>query len=166
MSPYEIVAILALTAWAVYRQTVVSAVSFSYARFKMAGIYAAVGLLVGGSDTPSGWVGWAMIVTGLALSFLVGWIRGRLTRMWVADGTVWRQGTALTVGLFLGLIAAKFALGTLAYVWQIDDGAGFGEVLVMIAVMIAVQAEIIHRRALPLRPSTTGSTEQTTSTAR
>lgn len=165
MSPYEIAAILALTAWAVYRQTVVSPVRFSYARFKMAGIYAAAGLLVGGFDTPSGWAGWSMILIGLALSVVVGWIRGRLTRMWVAESTVWRQGTALTVGLFLGLIAAKFALGTLAYVAQIDDGAGFGEVLVMIAVMIAVQAEIIHRRALPLRPSVIGSTDQVTPTA-
>jgi hypothetical protein len=71
----------------------------------------------------------------------------------VADTKVWRQGNAVTVGLFLGLVATKFALGTLAYFWHIDDGAGFGEVLLMIAIMIAVQAQIIHRRALALQPT-------------
>lgn len=155
MSPLEIVAILALTGWAVYKQTVVSEVTTTAARFTMAGIYAVVGLAIGGFDTPSGWAGWAMIVTGLALSFVIGLVRGRYTRMWTADGRIWRQGTALTVGLFLGLIATKFALGTLAYLLHIDDGAGFGEVLLMIAIMIAVQAEIIRRRALALPTPTT-----------
>lgn len=153
MSPVEVVAILALTAWAVYRQTVVSEVTFSGARFTMAGIYAAVGLAVGGFDTPSGVAGWTMIIVGLALSFVVGLVRGRCTRLWVEQDRVWRRGTALTVGLFLGLIAAKFALGTVAALWHIDDGAGFGEVLIMIAIMIAVQAELIARRARPLRPA-------------
>ena len=152
MTPLEIAAILALTAWAVYRQTVVAEITLSPARFRMAAVYAVVGLLVGGFDLPHGWAGWAMIATGLALSVVVGLVRGRYTRIWAADGRLWRQGTALTVGLFLGLIAAKFALGTLAFVWAIDDGAGFGEVLIMIAVMIAVQAEIVRGRALALVP--------------
>lgn len=157
MSPVEVVAILALTAWAVYRQTVVSEVTFGGARFTMAGIYAAVGLAVGGFDVPSGVAGWTMIAVGLALSLVVGLVRGRCTRLWVEKGTVWRRGTALTVGLFLGLIAAKIALGTVAALWHVDDGAGFGEVLIMIAIMIAVQAELVARRARPLRPA-----EQTT----
>lgn len=152
MSPLEIAAILALSAWAIYKQTIVSEVVFTNARFKMALIYAVAGIAVGGFDTPAGWAGWAMILTGLALSFVVGLVRGRYTKLWVADGKVWRQGTALTVSLFVGLITVKFALGTLAYFWGVDDGAGFGEVLVMIAIMIAVQAQIIHGRArrLPL----------------
>ena len=153
MSPFEIVAILCLTTWAIYKQTIVSEVIFTNTRFKMAIIYAVVGLAIGGFDTPSGWAGWAMIATGLVLSFVIGLIRGRYTKLWVADGKVWRQGTALTVALFIGLIATKFALGTLAYFWHIDDGAGFGEVLVMIAIMIAVQAQIIHLRARPLQPT-------------
>lgn len=147
MSPLEIAGILALSVWAIYKQTIVTEVLFTNARFKMAVIYAVVGLAIGGFDTPAGWAGWAMIVTGLVLSFVVGLVRGRFTKLWVADGKVWRQGTAFTVSLFVGLIVIKFALGTLAYFWGIDDGAGFGEVLVMIAIMIAVQAQIIHGRA-------------------
>jgi hypothetical protein len=163
MSPLEIVAILVLTGWAIYRQTKVSEVSSGFGRFRMAIIYAAVGLVVGGFDTPSGVAGWSMIVIGLLLSVVVGIFRGRLTHIWAdADGRVWQRGSTLTVGLFVGLIAAKFALGTLAYFWQIDDGAGFGEVLVMIAVMIAMQAEIIHRRARVLpRPTTAAAPEPT-----
>jgi hypothetical protein len=153
MSPLEILAILALTAWAIYKQTAVAEVS-GRSRFKMAIIYAAAGIAIGGFDLPSGAVGWTMIAAGLALSLVVGLLRGRYTRVWAeADGRVWRRGTALTVGLFVGLIAVKFALGALAATTGVDDGAGFGEVLVMIAIMIAVQAELIWRRALRLRGS-------------
>lgn len=150
MTPTEIGAIFALTTWAVFRQTRTSRVSLGRERFKMAGIYALAGLLVGGFDTPSGLAGWSMIMIGLVLSFGVGVLRGRRTRLWIESSTVWSRGTALTVGLFLGLVAVKFALGTMAYVMGIDDGAGFGEVLVMIAIMIAVQAEIVRRRAVVL----------------
>jgi hypothetical protein len=151
MSAVEILAILALTGWAIYRQTIVAEVSPGLGRFKMALIYAGVGLVVGGFDTPTGSAGWAFIVAGLALSLVVGLLRGRLTRVWAdPDGRIWRRGTATTVVLFIGLVAVKFALGTLAHLWHVDDGAGFGEVLVMIAVMIAVQAQIIHRRARQL----------------
>ena len=154
MSPTEIVAILALTGWAIWRQTKVSQLSLDANRFKMAIIYAVAGLVIGGFDTPSGWAGWALIVVGLALSFVVGLVRGRYTQIWVDDaGVAWSKGTALTVGLFIGLIAVKFGLGVMAAILNIDDGASFGEVLVMIAIMIAVQAEIVHRRALALLAS-------------
>ncbi|HVH22512.1 MAG TPA: hypothetical protein VNA11_08650, partial [Pseudonocardia sp.] len=83
----------------------------------------------------------------LVLSALVGLARGRWTRLWAQDGRVYSQGTPLTIGLFLGLIAAKFAIGTVCYFLHISDDGGFGEILVMIAVMIAFQAEIIWRRA-------------------
>lgn len=147
MSPLEIVAILALTVWAIYKQTVTAEVK-GPSRFKMAIIYAAAGVAVGGFDLPSGTAGWALIAAGVALSLVVGLFRGHLTRVWAdTDGRVWRRGTSVTVGLFVALIAVKFALGALASLRGIDDGAGFGEVLVMIAVMIAVQAEIIWRRA-------------------
>ena len=49
------------------------------------------------------------------------------TRVWVeADGRVLRQGTRVTVALFVGLVATKFALGTLANFWHVNDGAGLG----------------------------------------
>ena len=147
MSVTEIVAILALVAWSVYRQTRTTEVQ-AESRFKMAIIYAIVGVSVGGFDRPSGPAGYGMIAIGLALSLVVGLARGRLTRVWAdVQGRVFYQGTGVTVGLFLGLVAVKFSLGVLAWFAHINDGAGFGEVLVMIAIMIAVQAQIVYRRA-------------------
>jgi len=87
---------------------------------------------------------------GLALSVVVGLARGRLTCLWAQDGRVYSKGTPLTIGLFLGLVAAKFAIGTACYFLHISDDGGFGEVLVMIAIMIAFQAEIVWRRAKAL----------------
>jgi hypothetical protein len=153
MSLTEVLAILALVAWSAYRQTKVNEVTAG-SRFKLAIIYAIVGVAVGGFDLPAGFAGVAMIVIGLALSLVVGLLRGRMTRVWAAaDGRVFSQGTTVTVALFLGLIAVKFGLGTAAHFAGIDDGAGFGEVLVMIAIMIAVQAELVWRRAKTLNAS-------------
>ncbi len=153
MSATEIIAILALVAWSAYRQTRTTEVT-AKSRFKMAIIYAIVGLSLGGFDRPSGPAGYGMIVVGLALSLAVGLMRGRLTRVWSdPEGRVFSQGTKVTVALFLGLIAVKFGLGIVAYFAHINDGAGFGEVLMMIAIMIAVQAQIVYRRADTLTPA-------------
>jgi hypothetical protein len=151
MSSVDLVILLALVCWAIYKQTRVAEVSSGPSRFTMAGIYAVLGLVLGGFALPKAAGGIALIVLGVALSIVVGILRGRLTRVWMeADGRVLRQGTRVTVALFVGLVATKFALGTLAYFWHVDDGAGLGEVLVMIAVMIAVQAELVSRRAAAL----------------
>jgi hypothetical protein len=113
MTPLEIAAILALTAWAVYRQTVVAEITLSPARFRMAAVYAVVGLLVGGFDLPHGWAGWAMIATGLALSVVVGLVRGRCTRIWAADGRLWRQAEIVR-GRALALVPVAERLGTVS----------------------------------------------------
>jgi hypothetical protein len=155
MSPLEITAVLGLTGWALYKQTRTAQVAGS-GRFKTAIIFAVIGLCIGGFDLPSGATGWLMIAISMGLSLVVGVARGRLTRIWLAtDGRVMRRGTMLTVGLFLGLAAAKFILGTAAYAWHIDDGQGFGEVLLMIAIMVAVQAELVYRRGQVLLASST-----------
>ena len=156
MSPLAIIALLALTAYAVYKQSQRNAVG-ERGRFKRAIISAVVGLAVGGCSRPDGTAEWLLLITGLVLSAGVGLARGRLTRMWMEnDGTgrhVYSQGTALTIGLFLGLVAVKFAMGTAAYFAGISDDGGFGEILFMIAIMVAFQAEIIRRRARALGAS-------------
>lgn len=150
MSPLEILAILGLTVYAIYKQTKVSEVS-GPGRFKLAIIYAIVGVAVGGFALPHTEIAVALLATSFGLSVVVGLARGYLTPIWqAADGKVYRQGTVLTVSLFLGLIASKFALGTFEYVEHVRDSAGFGEIMVMIAIMMAVQAEIIWRRSQSL----------------
>lgn len=154
MSPPEVLAVLALSGWVIYRQTTPRSV-IGERRFKPAVIVIVTGLAVGGFDLPSGTAGWALVCITLALSVGVGVARGRLTRIWRdAGGTVLRSGTALTGGLFVALIAVKLALGTFAAVNHIDDGAGIGEVLVMTGLMFAVQAEIVWRRARALGDAT------------
>jgi len=149
MTPIEIVALLALLGYAVYRQTREQEITGA-SRFKMAVMYAVAGVVVGGFSRPHTLAEVLVLVASLALSVIVGLARGRLTRLWARDGRVFSQGTPLTIGLFLGLVAAKFAIGTACYFLNISDDGGFGEILVMIAVMIAFQAELIWRRAQAL----------------
>lgn len=149
MSPIEIVALLALTSYALYRQSRTSEV-VAASRFRLALIYAIAGVLVGGFAMPHNLPEALVLAGGLALGVGVGLARGRLTRLWVEDGRVYSRGTALTIGLFLGLVAAKFAIGTACYFLGITDDGGFGEILVMIALMVAFQAEVVARRARAL----------------
>jgi hypothetical protein len=154
MTPLDAAAMLALVVYAIYRQTQVSEVRAA-SRFKLALIYGIVGISIGGIGAPHTRAAVLLLVASIALSLALGAARGMLTKVWMkADGRVYRQGTALTVGLFLGLIAAKFAMGTFAYLQHAHDSESFGEIMVMIAVMVAVQAEIVWRRAQSLRAST------------
>jgi hypothetical protein len=150
MSPIEIIALMALAGYAVYRQTTVSEVH-EHGRFKLALIYAVVGIVVGGFALPHGAVTIGLLALSIALSAGVGLVRGYKTRLWRADdGRLLQRGTALTIALFVGLIAAKFGIGTYEYLAGLRDTAGFGEVMVMIAVMVAVQAQIVWIRARAL----------------
>jgi hypothetical protein len=157
MSPTEIIIILALTGYAIYQQTRRHEVDGKN-RFKLAIIYAVGGLIVGGIYMPKNAAAWGLLVLSIALSAGVGLLRGRKTRVWAAaNGKIYSQGTVLTISLFLALVAAKFAIGTAAYFLHISDDSGFGEVLIMIAIMVAFQAELIWRRAQALRPHTAAS---------
>ena len=153
VSIVEILILLAMIGYAIYRQTQQHEVVGS-SRFKLAIIYAVVGLVVGGFSRPDTTAEWALLVAGLVLSVVVGLARGKLTRVWADDTAgehrVYSRGTAVTVALFLGMVVAKFGLGTYAYFAHISDDGGFGEILIMIAVMVAFQAELIWRRARAL----------------
>jgi hypothetical protein len=43
-------------------------------------------------------------------------------------------------------------MGTWAYFEDVSDDGGFGEILLMISVMVAFQSELVWRRAQPLGP--------------
>jgi hypothetical protein len=153
MTPTEIVAIVALVGYAVYKQTQVAEVE-DKGRFKMAIIYAIVGIAVGGFTVPRSETAVVLVVVSILLSVVVGVARGQLTRVWSeVDGRVMRQGTVLTVGLFLGMVAVKFGMGAYAYMHHIPGTGGFGEIMLMMAIMVAVQAELIRKRAAALKPA-------------
>ena len=108
----------------------------------------------------------AITLLGVSLlaSLLIGYVRGTRSRMWrEGDGRVYSQGTVLTVGLFLGLIAFKFALGTVAYLTHIPYATGMGEILLMVGLMVGVHAEIVWQRAQAMgaRKTSTGTTSAT-----
>jgi hypothetical protein len=150
MSPLEIVAIVALVAYAIYRQTRRHEV-VGGTRFKLAIIYIVVGLVMGGLHLPDQPAEVVLLVVSILLSIVVGLARGRLTSIWRGDdGLVYAQGTALTVSLFLGMVVIKFALGTYAYFQGLSDHGGFGEILLMIGLMVAFQAQVQWTRARAL----------------
>lgn len=149
MPASSLVIILAMVGYAVYKQTQRHEVVGS-SRFKLAIIYGVVGLAIGGYHVPPSGLAWLFLGLSIALSVVVGLARGRLTRIWPEGGRVYAQGTALTVGLFLGMVALKFVLGTIAWFAGVSDSGGIGEVLLMIAVMVAFQAELVWHRARPL----------------
>lgn len=150
MSIAELVVIVALVIYAIWKQTQVSEVR-SKGRFKLAIIYGIVGIVVGGISSPHGTAAITMFIISVLLSLVIGVARGLLTRIWVdASERVFRKGTALTVGLFVALIVAKFALGTVASLQHIQDDASFGEIMIMMAIMVAIQAEIVWRRGSAL----------------
>ncbi len=148
MDAWNYLIILALVIYAIVRQTQKHEVVGS-TRFKLALIYAGVGLVIGGFNLPTGPWGWSFLALSLVLSAVVGVVRGRLTHVWrdAADGRVRAQGTAVTISLFVALILAKVALGTIAYLNDISDDGGTGEVLLLIALMVGLQADIVWRRA-------------------
>lgn len=153
MTPTQILVIAVLCIYALYRQSIRVEVTDGRQRFKLALIYGIVGLAVGGFYLPPSPASWGILVFGVLLSVVVGVARGRLTRLWVEpDGRMFRQGTPLTIALFVLLVGSKFGIGAWQYLHHAPEAhGGFGEVLVMIAVMVAVQAEIGWRRALALR---------------
>ena len=153
MSPLQILVLVALTAYAIYRQSIRHEV-VGRTRFKLAIIYAVVGLLAGGFALPQDAAAWLGLGASLGASVVVGLARGRWTRLHrEPDGRVFSQGTPLTVGLFLLLVGGKFAWGTWQYLQHAQPHGGFGEILLMIAAMVAMQAEIIWRRARRLAPA-------------
>jgi surface polysaccharide O-acyltransferase-like enzyme len=152
MSPTELVLILALVGYAVYRQTRKHELA-GKSRFKLAIIYGIVGLAVGGLALPHGSLALLLFAASIALSLVVGFVRGRYTRIWREGDRLYAQGTTFTVTLFLLMVAAKFGLGTVAYFAHVSADGGLGEILLMIAVMVAVQAEYVWRRAQALLPA-------------
>jgi hypothetical protein len=151
MSLPEILILLAMTAYAVHRQSVRHAV-VGRTRFKLALIYAGVGLAVGGVHLPPDGRAWLALGIGLTASVLVGVARGWLTQIELSpDGQVFSRGTPVTIGLFLLLVGSKYAWGTWEYLHHAHPHGGFGEVLLQIAAMAALQAQIVWKRAQTLR---------------
>ena len=154
MTPAQILIILVLTLFALYRQSVSHEMSLGPARFKWAWVYGMVGLVVGGTYMPATMTSWVVLGSAVLFSVVVGVLQGRLIEIWrEPDGRIFCKGTPLTINLFLLLVGSKWIIGTLQYLYnQPTEQGGFGEILIMIAIMAAFQVEIVRRRIRVLYP--------------
>jgi uncharacterized membrane protein YidH (DUF202 family) len=145
MTIVELIALVALVGYAIYRQTRTNEIT-GHDRFRLAAIYVIVGVCLG-IHFPHSPEALGLIGVSILAGVVVGLLRGRYTRMWQENGRVFTRGTPLTIGLFLALIAFKFGLGTVAYLTHTSYEGSVGEVLVVVGVMLAVQAQLIWNRA-------------------
>ena len=92
MSPIEIIALVVLAGYAVYRRTVLSEAG-GRDRFRLAALYVAIGIAVGGFALPHGAISIGLLALSIALSAVIGLARGYQTRLWRAeDGRVLSRG--------------------------------------------------------------------------
>jgi hypothetical protein len=75
----QILILLALTVYALYRQSIRHEID-GKARFKLSCIYAVVGVVVGGFYLPTSATSWSVLAGSLALSAVIGLARGRTGR--------------------------------------------------------------------------------------
>jgi hypothetical protein len=90
---------------------------------------------------------WAWVLGALAIGAVgVGALRGLSMRVWTSHQWVVRQGTAITMALWLASLLVHFAAD--------DNGGARGfegaTFLLYLGVTLAVQAYVVHLRALPL----------------
>lgn len=150
----SIAAVVAATAYSAVKQRRPHTVAFGVARFKKAAVLVGAGVVFGAFDPPTNRVALVSFAISLAMSVVVGWLRGRWSLLWRAAGasTVLHRGTTLTIGLFIGLVLAKRALAGYGQSHGVNDHGAFGEILLMIVVMAAVYAEVVARRGEALPP--------------
>ncbi len=91
----------------------------------------------------------ALLVGSLVLAAGFGVVRGYTVRLWDQDGQLFRQGTWLTILLWLVAIGSHVGLDAL-----IDGGAkglGSASILLYLAVSLGAQRLVVQSRATRLR---------------
>lgn len=87
----------------------------------------------------------ALLVGSLVLAAGFGVVRALSVRLWRQDGQLWRQGTWLTVGLWVVAIGVHIGLDAL-----FDGpakGLGAASILLYLAVSLGVQRLVVQSRA-------------------
>lgn len=158
MTILENVILVLMVGYSIYRQVQLHEV-VGDSRFKLAIIYGVIGLIVGSYQLPFN--SWEIIATviSLSLGIIVGLLRGKYCHVWADQGRVYTKGTVFTLSLFIGLLVVKIGMGTISYINGSSNSGTFGDILVMIALMIAFQSEVVWRRAKPLGARRSDKTE-------
>ncbi len=93
-----------------------------------------------------------LLVVSLIFSAAMGYFRGISMKVWAdQSGQVWRQGTPLTLGLWLLTIAVRIGLDLIENVaFNIDVRSG--GIWLSLAITLGIQTVISQQRARGLRP--------------
>lgn len=95
-----------------------------------------------------------LLVVGLLVEAGLGVLRGLSVRTWrAADGTVWRKGTVVTLGLWLALIAVRVGF-VVAGSFLLHTEEPMAAILVGVGVTLLTQNAVTTMRASRLEPAT------------
>lgn len=117
-------------------------------------IFAAIGVLgLTAQDIPTDASAAAYVAFSLGLSVALGVWRGAVIPTWQTRESTWMsKGNALTITLWIALIAAKFAMGTVASINGWFPATGTGEVFLFLGISFAAQNLIVASRTIARRP--------------
>ncbi len=93
---------------------------------------------------------WAWVLATLVIGApALGALRGLAMRVWAGNGWVFRQATALTMGLWLVSILLHVTVGAAGHGDAVAGLAG-SSFLLYLGVTLWAQYAVVHRRAVPL----------------
>jgi hypothetical protein len=90
----------------------------------------------------------AMLVASLLVAAVFGAIRAYTVRLWREDGTLYQQGSLVTVALWIVAIAAHFGIDFLVDRNSPAQGLATAAVTLYIAVSFGVQRFVVRSRAV------------------
>ncbi|WP_328605867.1 hypothetical protein OG943_38690 [Amycolatopsis sp. NBC_00345] len=108
------------------------------------GVVSLAAFFKGGS--PSG-TAIALLAGSLLVAVLFGVVRAYTVRLWRADGQLWRQGTWLTVVLWIAAIAIHLGLDFVIDANSPVKGLGNASILLYLAVTLGAQRLVVQQRA-------------------
>ena len=120
---------------------------------KLPVIFAAVGALsLTSQDIPTDAAAVSYIALSLGLSIALGVWRGAVIPAWQDAAGEWMsKGNRLTITLWIVLIAAKFAMGTVASITGWFPVSSTGEVFLFLGLSFAAQNAVVARRTIARR---------------
>lgn len=90
------------------------------------------------------------LLVSLASAVVLGLARGASMRVWVEAGRVLRQGTLLTLALWIISLVVRFGIGALAQRSGVAQSVTVGELPLFLGVTLAAQNGVIWQRAQAL----------------
>ncbi|WP_211766135.1 DUF1453 family protein [Kutzneria sp. CA-103260] len=92
-----------------------------------------------------------LLLAGLVSGAVFGTLRAYTTKLWIKDEDVWRQGTWLTLVLWLVAVGLHFGIDYLSERQGAPAGLGSSTIVLYLAVTLGIQRFITQQRAVKLR---------------